>query len=407
MKQNKIDGGKTTGRESAAWSARAEELTRWAKATLVNRRDVYGGQYRDQDGEIKRTTWRDGLSDERLVRHFAAETTEDVIGLHSTAPDETCCWAGIDIDRHDGDGASAEANLRFARQILRRAYGAGIAARLIDSSGGRGGFHVWLVAGRPIPMADARRLACWMVRDWAEHGLPRRPDLFPGNVRLTKKRCGNYLRAPGRHHRRPSWARVLSPGRKIWRAGDGAIDALLSLRGGPVEVSTIVPADFDRVEPGRPVWRRPESRVLVGDGERDLRLARSALEYYPNDDLDYDEWLRIGMALRGLADEEAAFELWDRWSAQCHVYDPGTTADTWKYLRPAGEWGGVGLGTLFAKAMERGWSGPAYEIRRDARGGRRITHRSGRKGMIVVPARRVARGEAQGQQDGAGKSSED
>lgn len=395
---------------AAAWALRAPELGDWADRSLVNRRDVHGGQRVEVDGEIRRTTHHRPLTLGRLDRHFAAETTEDVIGLHATAPDETCRWVAVDIDNHPGQGADPEANLGFAREVRRRAHHAGLDSRLLDSSGGRGGFHIWVVLDAPAAMALARRLVCWLARDW-EGLVPKPPDLFPGNHELTGKRCGNWLRLPGRHHKRPSWAAVWSPKRKLWRAGDGAIDALLSLRGKPADIATIVPADFvvgGRKKPGTPRSQKPKNfgpasippsrreAVAVpirhggaGGGDRELRLARVALQFHRNDDDDYDDWLAIGMALRNLADEEAAFALWDEWSAGSGKYDDNLTADKWASLRPADERGGIGLGTLFRLAMDAGWPGPAFDESEDPRGVRRRTHWSRRRGTIVVPARAI------------------
>ncbi len=331
-----------------------------------------------------------------------------MIGLHCTAPDETCRWVGIDIDAHDGQGACPEANFRFAREVRARAIGAGLQVRLIDSSGGRGGYHLWIVFDRPARMADARRLALWLVRDWTAHGLTRIPDLFPGNHRLTGKRCGTWLRLPGRHHKRPAWARIWSP-RRGWLAGDAAIDGLLSLVGQPVDVASIVPADFVSEKPksaskvkrrkasvapeGGPSPLRPASSVpkrhrTAGQVARDLQLAGLALEVYLNIDLEYDEWIEVAMALKNLEDA-AAFALFDRWSSISAKYDPEVTAAKWQGLRPADDSGGITLGTLFRRAMDWGWPGPAFVESVDPLGLKRSTHRSGRRGRVVIPITRA------------------
>jgi hypothetical protein len=402
------------------WWRRAEELAEWADRTLVNRRDVYGGQYVTSWGAIKRTTRHDWLTRGHLAWHFAAEGTRDVLGLHATAPDETCRWLALDIDLHEGRGGSLEANLLFALEVLTRARGAGLDVRLVDSSGGRGGYHAWVVFDRPISMADARRLVLWLARDWAEHGLPQEPDLFPGNDHLTGKGCGNWLRLLGRHHKRPSWATVWSPERQAWLAGDEAIDALLTLRGRPVDVASIVPAEFDTSKP-KPPPKPPGPRKVAspvggpesprgssaparrhrraGGGGREARLARASLAFYRNDDLDYDDWLAVGMALRDLDDEAAAFALWDDWSATSSKHDPEVTAAKWQSLRPAGESGGIGLGTLYRRAIEAGWSGPDFEVTLGLGGVRRMAHRSGCRGTISIPARVVRAPAPSGRDD--------
>ena len=48
---------------------------------------------------------------------------------------------------------------------------------------------------------------------------------------------------------------------------------------------------------------------------------RCLLEPTPNDDVDYDDWIAIGMALQFELGEEG-FDLWDEWSAKSGKYDP-------------------------------------------------------------------------------------
>ena len=311
-----------------------------------------------------------------------------MIGLHVAALDESCRWVAWDIDAHPGQAFDPEANFGLARRIQEEAQGAGLVVRLIDSDN-KGGYHLWAPFLTPIPMADAFRLGRWLARHHAEFGFVTAPEVFPKSDRLTGKRCGHWLRLPGRHHKRPVWSRVWSPKRELWREGDAAIGALLTLSGKPVDVAAIVPADFTGLKPRPPVARRPERHRRAGNEDRELRLARAALAFYLNDDLHYDDWLTVGMALKNLDDEGAAFELWDEWSARSDKSDVGVTAAKWASFQPAGSWGGVGLRTLFWRAMNAGWPGPAYEVEQDESGGRRITHRSRRKGTVTIPTRSV------------------
>lgn len=81
-----------------------------------------------------------------------------------------------------------------------------------------------------------------------------------------------------------------------------------------------------------------------------LPAIRAALAWIPNADLDYDSWVRIGLALKGALAENGA-ELFAAWSAQSGKDDPAFTARTWAGLRPER----IGAGTLYHLAMERGW----------------------------------------------------
>ena len=56
-----------------------------------------------------------------------------------------------------------------------------------------------------------------------------------------------------------------------------------------------------------------------------LAAIRSALAWLPNAELDYDSWMRIGMALKGALGEEGA-TLFADWSAQAAKNNPAATA---------------------------------------------------------------------------------
>ena len=76
----------------------------------------------------------------------------------------------------------------------------------------------------------------------------------------------------------------------------------------------------------------------------------AALAFLPNADLDYDSWVRIGLALKGALGDAGA-ELFAAWSAQSAKNVPAFTAKTWAGFRPTS----IGAGTIYHLAMERGW----------------------------------------------------
>lgn len=346
------------------WYPRARELADWVTTNLLNRADIYSTQYLDhRTGKIRRTTGDDGIGTARLVRHFSALDTTDVVGIHAASQEETCKWLGIDLDCHPGTNAAGpadpQANFRYALALRRRAHQLGLAVKLVDSSGGTGGFHLWIVFDPPLAMFEVRRLGLWLIRDWATQGLVTAPEVFPGNTCLTHKKCGHSLRLPGRHYRRPVWSRVWSPKRQRWLTGTAAINSLMRLIGRPVDPATVIPPEFSI---GKPPARTP--RKSRGNPDRETRLAREALSYLPNKGpgLDYDDWLTIGMALKNLADQEAAFDLWDQWSQQSDKYDAESLEARWESFQPADSATGmVGLGSLFRRAMDQGWPGPSFE----------------------------------------------
>ena len=89
---------------------------------------------------------------------------------------------------------------------------------------------------------------------------------------------------------------------------------------------------------------------------------REALAWIPNADLDYDSWVRIGLALKG-ALGDAGGDLFTSWSAQSGKDDAGFSAKTWGGLKAER----IGAGTIYHLAMERGWRpDPALVLDGDA-----------------------------------------
>jgi hypothetical protein len=72
--------------------------------------------YRRRDGstgKLGRTTTRKGrLTEALLARHFRASDRADLVGLHSTGPDNTSFWGGLDIDWHGPTSTTPAVNLR-------------------------------------------------------------------------------------------------------------------------------------------------------------------------------------------------------------------------------------------------------------------------------------------------------
>ncbi len=66
-----------------------------------------------------------------------------------------------------------------------------------------------------------------------------------------------------------------------------------------------------------------------------------------------ETWIEMGMAIKAEFGEDG-FAVWDDWSQQAGNYDPGAARSSWKgFKRKAG---GIGIGTLFARAKEAGFT---------------------------------------------------
>lgn len=87
-----------------------------------------------------------------------------------------------------------------------------------------------------------------------------------------------------------------------------------------------------------------------GDLRGTLEAIAEAIEWIPNDDLHYDDWVRIGMALKG-AVGEAGGSLFEKWSEGSSKDVPATTLKSWRSFKPDR----IGAGTIYAYAQQFGW----------------------------------------------------
>jgi hypothetical protein len=354
---------------------------------MVNRDDAFGGHYVGADGSTKRTTRKDRLDRQTLTTHFCGEVVEHIIGIHAASRDGTSRWVCVDIDRHGDDGDPA-VNFQFARLVQDIAGGAGLACRLLDSNG-RGGFHIWVLLHAPVPVADAWRLGRWLTRHHGEWGHDKPPESFPKSPKLSGKGYGTWVRLPGRHHKRPHWTRVWGASRRSgWAEGQEAVDSLLAFKDRPVDLSRMIPASFTG-KPARMVAPRPSSpRTYHGDDRFEIARARSALFALGEQDYeDYDSWLRVGMALKGLGD--AGLDLWHEWSEQGSGYDSDVLTQKWETFNVGDGDTGVTLGSLYFWAKQAGWSGADETSETGDDGVIRTHDRSGRKGEIRIPVRKI------------------
>jgi putative DNA primase/helicase len=244
---------KSTNPTTHAWGQRASELAEWGWERLVNRTDVWGGYIREQDRgkeytradgttcKLGKTTTRPAqkhrgqsvLAREVLVQHFRARDAGAVIGLHTTSPDNTSKWGGIDIDHHGEGGNDPVKNWEAALHWYDRLVARGFRPLLIDSNGA-GGYHLRILFASAIPTPRLFWFLRSVVADHASVGLGAAPELFPKQSEIKPDRYGNWMRVPGRHHSREHWSRVWSGSE--WLDGNDAIDHLLSLTGDPVDL---------------------------------------------------------------------------------------------------------------------------------------------------------------------------
>jgi Primase C terminal 2 (PriCT-2) len=384
----RLDPDPDPGATWRAWRDRAAALADWTVAELLARVDCWTTYRYEWDahnrqpmidaatGErrIGQLTRRGDLDHARLAAHYATcpEAVEARIGLHLCDGMGRCRTLAIDLDVHDEAKDDPDAVGRVAAFAIAELIRLGL-PHLVEESNGRGGLHLRVLLGRDLDAADAHRLGTYLVRGWPDAGLAREPEIFPGARGPAAGGCGKALRLPGSAPRHQEhYSAILDDDGRTWLRGRAAIDRLLSIRADPsVDPMAGVPAGW--IPPDRP--RRPSAgsappgsgcafeAVVEGEG-REVALARAAVAFLGYDTFDdYHDWIGLAMMLRSLGD--AGFAVWDELSSECTAIDPETgrprydgtdrLRERWEGLRPGGEDGTKGLGTLFNMADAAGW----------------------------------------------------
>ena len=214
-----------------AWYDQAEALADWTMRRFVNRTDAWGQYFPlDQRSKGNARTRKGTLTKEILIRHYQGEEVSNLVGVHTTSADNTSSWLGIDIDLHGKpDKEKKLKNRQAAKQLYNKAKELGFDPLLI-SSNGQGGYHLVLFFKKPVPTPEVHAFGKWLLRDWQKLGLHEQPELFPKQPRLEeKKKYGNFLRLPGRHHTMDYFSKVWNGER--WVSGEEAIAAILAIKG--------------------------------------------------------------------------------------------------------------------------------------------------------------------------------
>lgn len=172
-----------------------------------------------------------------------------------------------------------------------------------------------------------------------EHRVFHRPDgELPGSLGpgVDVKANGYILAEPSTH---------MSGRRYAWEASSDPLEGAI-----PSPCPDLL-RDFARRRlelPAQDVPRAPVDPGLV------LELS-SALQAIPADDRDV--WLQVGMAIHNEIGGQVGFDLWRSWSETSTKFDPVDQVRVWRSFKRIGM-AGVGKGTIFRAAQDRGWHNP-------------------------------------------------
>lgn len=92
-------------------------------------------------------------------------------------------------------------------------------------------------------------------------------------------------------------------------------------------------------------------------------LIAEAIAHIPNNDLPYDDWIKVGLALYAALGPDGR-DLWEAWSAEAPKNDPAHTAQKWDSFASVRS---VTVGTLFWLARQNGWRAERVERVRTSR----------------------------------------
>jgi hypothetical protein len=325
-------------REAGEWRVHASALAPFVDAHLVNRRDVWGGYFpleRREPGQPYTYTapgkeWRGRaiLDAWRIARHLSGESEGHVIGLHSSSADDWSRWGGFDFDAHDNPPADyLEALALAALSIVERLaeYGA---APLLEDSNGAGGWHVWVYFDAPARTAD---VFAWLdaLAERARLDFGVAVETYPKQASV-RGAFGNWLRLPGRHHKRAHWSRVARPG-EAWRSGAAAVHTLLAWPATPAAV--VPPADAWPLRSAGIVDATPHSYALPSERAPLIRAYLHKLEHghagsgRSNRLFSLARFLRHGMQ----CDESTALGIMHAWNVgNAPPLDDAKVLATWR-----------------------------------------------------------------------------
>lgn len=136
---------------------------------------------------------------------------------------------------------------------------------------------------------------------------------------------------------------------RLYEIGVGSVDEIGEAPAGLLEIIK------------RPETVRVEYNGLTMDVSHED--VASMLEYIPNSDLPYDDFIRVGMAIHH-STSGAGFLLWDRWAQTSGKYDAGQMDYWWHHMGRSPN--PVTVGTLIHLAEQNGWVRPVELPKGDA-----------------------------------------
>lgn len=120
----------------------------------------------------------------------------------------------------------------------------------------------------------------------------------------------------------------------------------------------IVPPELRQSTLAKQIDRIPDTATPVFSEwgqEGDYDAIASALDAIPNDDVHYDDWMRICLAIKGALGASGR-DLWLSWSGRSQKDEPAYTARKWDHDTKTVST--IGAGSIYEYARQYGWTPP-------------------------------------------------
>ncbi|MBZ0270562.1 PriCT-2 domain-containing protein, partial [bacterium] len=292
----------------------------------------------------------------------AAAIGGERIGSFCLSADARVRWLCLDFD--GGEHADALADpMTAAIAAYRRARELEIPAYL-ECSGSGTGYHLWVFFESLTAPATARKIALAIACTSGAHALTsgeaadpltgRGVEIYPKAIAQRGRHLGNMVWLPWWHGAAPG-------GNRFVRIDEGEGGALSNIDPDDFEDMTAeevdaalarIPAIDDPVVANSATGAkgRSSSRALSETNYDELAGALSAV---PNQDVTYDAYISLGMAIHAAFPNDAGLALWEGWCAKSGKNRPHENTRKWNSFVSGG--GGVGPATIFKLAGENGW----------------------------------------------------
>jgi hypothetical protein len=233
-----------------------------------------------------------------------------------------CLFAEFDAKHFDGGKPAALAHIEALDPPP---------SVVVDSGGG---YHAYWLLDAPYLLSDDA------ARDRADHtqkGWVQRVGSDDGAKDLAR-----VLRVPGTQNFKPEYGPDFPTVQFVW-CDFGLLYAFDEL----AALVPPAPAPKERT-PRKAAERSAGNQDETGSAGADFDTIAAAAHHlkrlaaWRRD--KYNEWIRVGMALRELG--SIGYELWEKWSKLSGKYQPGDCRDKWQTFKPGDECDGVTLDSL-------------------------------------------------------------